>query len=103
MISRHALASHVNVQLYVANESLLMRVLDDDIGRLHRQDKPDAFGLRGMLERIGSLGGRLTVAAAPDQDVIISATIPIRPDLQLAQPGFDRRSATDRRAPARTG
>ena len=101
-VSRHASASHVDVQLYATDESLLMRVSDDGIGRLGQQDKPDAFGLRGMRERIGSLGGRLTVTAAPDQGVTVTAVIPIKADPQLGQPGFDRRSATDRRARART-
>lgn len=101
-VSRHARASHVDVQLYATEESLLMRVSDDGIGRLGQQDKPDAFGLRGMRERIGSLGGRLTVSAAPDQGVTVTAVIPISPSQQLAQPGFDRRSATDRRARSRT-
>ena len=72
-------ASHVDVQLYATNESLLMRVSDDGIGRLGQHDKPDAFGLRGMRERIGSLGGRLTVTAAPDQGVTVTAVIPIQP------------------------
>jgi signal transduction histidine kinase len=102
-VTRHASASHVDVQLYATDESLLMRISDDGIGRLGQQDKPDAFGLRGMRERIGSLGGRLTVTAAPDQGVTVTAVIPIKADLQLAQPGFDRRSATDRRARSRTG
>jgi signal transduction histidine kinase len=102
-VTRHASANHVDVQLYATEESLLMRVSDDGIGRLGQQDKPDAFGLRGMRERIGSLGGRLTVTAAPDQGVTVTAVIPIRADLQLVQPGFDRRSATDRRTRSRTG
>ena len=100
-VSRHAHASHVDVQLYATDESLLMRVSDDGIGRLGQQDKPDAFGLRGMRERIGSLGGRLTVTAAPDQGVTVTAVIPISQGAQMAQPGFDRRSATDRRARSR--
>lgn len=101
-VSRHASASHVDVQLYATDESLLMRVSDDGIGRLGQQDKPDAFGLRGMRERIGSLGGRLTVTAAPDQGVTVTAIVPMRPGLHVVQPGFERRSATDRRARART-
>ena len=101
-VTRHASARHVDVQLYATDESLLMRVSDDGIGRLGQQDKPDAFGLRGMRERIGSLGGRLTVTAAPDQGVTVTAVVPMQHGLQLAQPGFDRRSATDRRARART-
>ena len=101
-VSRHAHASHVDVQLYATEESLLMRVSDDGIGRLGQQDKPDAFGLRGMRERIGSLGGRLTVTAAPDQGVTVTAVIPIVPGLQMLQPGFDRRSTADRRARSRT-
>ena len=100
-VSRHARASHVDVQLYATDESLLMRVSDDGIGRLGQQDKPDAFGLRGMRERIGSLGGRLTITAAPDQGVTVTAVIPISASQQLAQPGFDRRSTTDRRARSR--
>jgi len=34
--------------------------------------------------------------------VTVTAIIPIKPGLQLVQPGYDRRSATDRRARART-
>ena len=102
-VSRHASAAHVDVQLYATDESLLMRVSDDGIGCLGQQDKPDTFGLRGMRERIGSLGGRLTVTAAPDQGVTVTAVIPIKSDLHLVQPGYDRRSATDRRARARAG
>ena len=102
-VTRHASASHVGVQLYATDESLLMQVSDDGIGRLGQQDKPDAFGLRGMRERIGSQSGRLTVTAAHNQGVTVTAVIPIQPYLLLAQPGFDRRSATDRRARARTG
>lgn len=100
-VSRHAHASHVDVQLYTTEESLLMRISDDGIGQLGKQDKPEAFGLRGMRERIGSLGGKLTITAAPDQGVTVTAAIPLSPELQMLQPGFDRRSATDRRARAR--
>lgn len=100
-VSRHAHASHVDVQLYTTEESLLMRISDNGIGQLGKQDKPEAFGLRGMRERIGSLGGKLTITAAPDQGVTVTAVIPLSPELQLLQPGFDRRSATDRRARAR--
>ena len=102
-VSRHAHASHVDVQLYTTEESLLMRISDDGIGQLGKQDKPEAFGLRGMRERIGSLGGKLTITAAPDQGVTVTAVIPLSPELQMLQPGFDRRSATDRRARARVG
>jgi PAS domain S-box-containing protein len=100
-VSRHAHASRVDVQLYTTEESLLMRISDDGIGQLGKQDKPEAFGLRGMRERIGSLGGKLTITAAPDQGVTVTAAIPLSQDLQMPQPGFDRRSATDRRAHAR--
>ena len=100
-VSRHAHASHVDVQLYTTEESLLMRISDDGIGQLGKQDKPEAFGLRGMRERIGSLGGKFTITAAPDQGVTVTAAIPLSPELQMPQPGFDRRSATDRRARAR--
>ena len=33
--------------------------------------------------------------------VTVTAAIPLSPELQMLQPGFDRRSATDRRARAR--
>jgi signal transduction histidine kinase len=100
-VSRHASASHVDVQLYATEESLLMRVSDDGIGRLGQQDKHDAFGLRGMRERIGSLGGTLTVTATPDQGVTITAVIPIKLDAHMVQFGSDRRASPDRRARAK--
>jgi signal transduction histidine kinase len=101
-VSRHASASRVDVQLYATDESLLMRVSDDGIGRLGQRDKPDAFGLRGMRERIGSLGGNLTVIATPDHGVTVTAVVPIKLYLDIMQPGSDRRSSSDRRARNRT-
>jgi signal transduction histidine kinase len=102
-VSRHAHASHVDVQLYATQDTLLMRVSDDGIGRLGKEDKPDAFGLRGMHERISSLGGKLIVTAVPDQGVTVTATVPISTAVQAAHRGFERRSTTDRRARVRTG
>jgi signal transduction histidine kinase len=102
-VSRHAHASHVDVQLYATQDTLLMRVSDDGIGRLGKEDKPDAFGLRGMHERISSLGGKLIVTAVPDQGVTVTATVPISTAVQAAHRGFERRSTIDRRARVRTG
>ena len=102
-VSRHAHATHVDVQLYATQDTLLMRVSDDGIGRLDQQNKPDTFGLRGMHERISSLGGKLTVSAAPDQGVTVTATVPISTAARTAHRGYDRRSTVDRRARARVG
>ncbi|NYE59241.1 PAS domain S-box-containing protein [Duganella sp. 1224] len=64
-IRRHAHASAVAVQLLLPAGGLAFSVTDDGVGLAPgARAKPDAFGLIGMEQRVGALGGRLTMESA---------------------------------------
>jgi signal transduction histidine kinase len=102
-VSRHSGASHVDVELQVANQVLLMQIADNGEGMLQAPRKPDSFGLRGMRERIGSLGGELTITSMPGQGVTVAASVPLLSQDDRLPEGYVRRSPYDRRASRRLG
>lgn len=57
-VSKHAEASHVDVRLYQEGGDIVLEVIDNGRG-LATEDlaKPRSFGLRGIRERVNSLGG----------------------------------------------
>jgi signal transduction histidine kinase len=74
-VTRHASdASDVSVTLARDPRSVTVRVSNDGV---HRSVKPGGYGLIGMRERVGALGG--TLAAGPDQagGWSVVATLPI--------------------------
>jgi len=78
-VVRHAEARRADVSLSVRSDPqkrLLLQVRDDgkgcDMSRFSA-----GFGLRGMQERIKTLGGTLTYRSQPDQGMLISAQVPI--------------------------
>lgn len=76
---RHAHAKKVNIALVTQHETpdkLKLQFSDDGVGcEINRVSA--GFGLRGMQERIKSLGGELAIASEPGQGMTISAEIPI--------------------------
>ncbi|MGR9052834.1 MAG: ATP-binding protein [Gammaproteobacteria bacterium] len=76
---RHAHAEHVDIRLNGPGRtagSLHLAVCDDgrgcDIGRVS-----SGFGLRGMAERIESLGGELTLSSRPGRGMTVRAAVPM--------------------------
>ena len=61
-VSKHARASQVGVRLLQEGDEVLLEISDDGVG-IDAADlqKPRSFGLRGIRERMSSLGGRLDV------------------------------------------
>lgn len=82
-VARHAAASSVEVRLYSNEGHLSLEVTDDgdgfevpgDLAALRRQGH---FGLIGMHERAGRVGGRLEVVAGPEGGTAVSARVPHR-------------------------
>lgn len=74
-IVRHADAQQVNIQLYIKDDILLFSIQDDgkgcDMGKIQ-----SGFGLRGMQERIKSIGGELKIISAAQKGMHITALIP---------------------------
>jgi signal transduction histidine kinase len=82
-IARHAQAAEANIMLTKKNTRLIVRVEDDGVGfdadqmmNGYRQ----AWGLRGMEERITLLGGKLYVSSKPGGGTLVLAEVPLEQD-----------------------
>jgi signal transduction histidine kinase len=88
-IEKHAHASHVQVSISREDEKLLMRIHDDGSGLPPALNQPDKdgslvyispgghYGLRGMRERIETIGGRLTLQSSKEQGTTIEVELPL--------------------------
>jgi PAS domain S-box-containing protein len=79
---RHASASHVDVILDHRHDRLALTIIDDGIGcdlaHFSWLDPRSAhFGLRGMRERVHSLGGSFRITSEPAKGFQIHAVIPL--------------------------
>lgn len=83
-IAKHANAASVDMQLLRTKNSLQLKISDDGKG-LDASDrlKPQSFGIRGMIERANSLGGKLTITPSPQGGNMVDVKIP------LARPPID--------------
>jgi two-component system sensor histidine kinase UhpB len=78
-VVRHAEAGRVDISLSVRSDPqkmLLLQVRDDGKG-CDMNRFSSGFGLRGMQERIKTLGGTLTYQSQPNRGMLISAHVPI--------------------------
>ena len=79
-VRRHAQANRVEVSLRVAEEELVLEVLDDGIGITDEQLRDQrSFGLIGMRERVERLGGSVEIERRPEGGTRVRAKIPIVP------------------------
>ena len=69
-------AVHVSVALAEADGRLTFRVVDDGPGFAVGEVR--GLGLQNMEDRLGALGGRLTIATAPGRGTRISGHVPLR-------------------------
>ena len=70
---------HVWVRLAEEDGHLTFRVVDDGPGFTVREVR--SFGLQNMEDRLGALGGRLTIATAPGRGTTISGHVPLKPPI----------------------
>src|SRR5205085_663808 len=70
---KHAAASTVSVSAELRTGRLDVLVIDDGVGGA---DFRAGSGLRGLLDRVAALGGRLVVESAPGAGTIVRAEIP---------------------------
>ena len=68
---------HVSVALAEEDGHLTFRVVDDGPGFALGEVRGD--GLQNMEDRLGALGGQLTIATAPGRGTTISGHVPLRP------------------------
>jgi two-component system sensor histidine kinase UhpB len=74
---RHAKGSRVEIDLRSDAERVSVAVTDDGVGLPADWSRPGHFGLRGLKERVASLGGELTVTSEPGKGVKLAAEIPL--------------------------
>ncbi len=80
-VAQHASATSVNIEMRRDGDSVCLLVEDDGVGMVA---KPKAgrqtFGLAGMHERIGNIGGKMKVTSARGKGTRIEVNAPIAGD-----------------------
>jgi len=74
---RHARASRIDIELHDERRSLTVTVMDDGVGLSHAGSSPGHYGLQGLRERIGRLGGNLTLRERGGTGTLLTAEIPL--------------------------
>lgn len=76
-IARHAEASRVSIQLTASKAHVQLKIIDNGKGiTVADRMKPQSFGIRGMIERAHSLGGKLSFDSVPKKRNAITVVIP---------------------------
>ena len=75
-VVRHARAARAAVTVRQCDHDLLVSVRDDGPGS---PGDGDGFGLRGMRERVRSMGGSFTAGPTPEGGWLVEARIPVDP------------------------
>jgi len=73
-VQRHAHATSVILEL-TSDDQIHLRIKDDGIGFVN-DDGSSGFGIKGMEERVASLGGVISINSAEGEGTEISITIP---------------------------
>ncbi len=77
-VVKHARAGHVSVVLTQKDGAVSVVVEDDGVGFEPLRARGDGLGLVGMRERVGLLGGRVTVESRPGAGTTFVAEVPLR-------------------------
>ncbi len=72
--AKHARPSEVTVRVRQAGCRAAVEIFDDGVGGA---DPRPGGGLRGLVDRVEALGGRLVVQSSPDQGTTLRAEIPL--------------------------
>jgi two-component system sensor histidine kinase UhpB len=74
---RHAQPKSIAVRVTGTPTQVTVRVIDDGIGLTQDWSRPGHFGLRGLQERLATLGGQLTIREHQPHGVELLAEIPL--------------------------
>ena len=76
-VARHARASAVTASLVVSAGEISLEVSDDGVGIApERERRVQAFGLRGLAERVRGAGGLLEVGRGPQGGTVVLLSLP---------------------------
>ena len=79
-IGRHAHATEASIVLTKKDNKLMVRVQDNGVGfdlALVNNGRRQAWGLRGMEERVTMLGGQLFISTRPGGGTVLQAEVPL--------------------------
>ncbi len=77
-VAKHAQAHTVNIHMSRENSTLRLVVEDDGIGILQKPlTRGRSFGLAGMRERIGMLGGSVRIASGKGRGTRLDVSVPV--------------------------
>src|SRR6266540_4068678 len=72
-VAKHAAAAHVAVAVTASEDRVKVEITDDGVGGA---DPAHGSGLRGLADRVETLGGTLRVESVPDRGTRLAADIP---------------------------
>jgi signal transduction histidine kinase len=79
-ITKHAVATQVDLQLWQDDKHVYGLLRDDGVGftveQVMGQSGPRGLGLLGIQERVQALGGTLQITSAPGQGTTLQITLP---------------------------
>ncbi len=76
-VARHAAVSQAVVQIWIEPPALYLLIEDHGVGFDATIASPESAGLAGMQERVGLLGGTLTVDSTPGSGTRLLAMLPV--------------------------
>ncbi len=77
-VARHSGASRVEVEFYHGDEEVSLSISDDGCGMPGGHViAPDSYGIRGMFERVGQLGGKVRFDNRPGGGLIVVVALPL--------------------------
>ena len=71
--AKHAQADSVSVDVARTDDTLVVTVIDDGVGGV---DPGQGSGLRGLVDRVSAVGGRLDVRSPPGEGTRVCARLP---------------------------
>jgi two-component system, NarL family, sensor histidine kinase UhpB len=89
-VAKHANATTVKIEMTCENGSVRLLIEDDGVGI--SPQKPDSgrqtFGMAGMHERIGNIGGKMKVSSSRGKGTRIEVIAPVVSGQVAAEPGM---------------
>jgi signal transduction histidine kinase len=88
-VAKHANATTVNIEMTRENGAVRLLIEDDGVGISAQKPNPgrQTFGMAGMHERIGNIGGKMKVTSSRGQGTRIEVIAPVMSGEVAAEPG----------------
>jgi signal transduction histidine kinase len=75
-VVKHAKASQLTVKVWETETGLQVTIADNGVGIVENPERPFHYGLQSMKERADKIGGKLTIANAPEGGTVVTLSWP---------------------------